>query len=189
MTEETLYYITNGVAFVSDNGAAVVQKIEDASYWRSRQSASNVLRECRKRKTNKLDKNWYVCSREETRYSITVQDEELKEMLYIIERMFPIIEMTSNLESLKLDLSTVDRKISDIEHFIEFTEQNACNGYKLYKQLKDLRKERRVLKDKLHIIRLIAENGFTVDTILQIRNHFDGKMFTPKELTLSDILG
>ena len=49
------------------------------------------------------------------------------------------------------ELSTYDRKVTDIEHYIEFNvgKLNARDGYKAYKLLQDVLVERRKVKDKM----------------------------------------
>lgn len=50
-------------------------------------------------------------------------------------------------------LSIADKKISDIEHFIEFNNLNAANGYKAYKLLKEVLEERREVKNQIEELR------------------------------------
>lgn len=45
----------------------------------------------------------------------------------------------------------------DIEHAIEFKSCNACEGYKLYKMLHDIRNNRRSAKDALMILQILEE--------------------------------
>lgn len=56
--------------------------------------------------------------------------------------------LISEMDQITARLLTVDGKEQDILHFIEFGKMNARDGYKLAKALKDIRKERRDLKNR-----------------------------------------
>lgn len=56
-------------------------------------------------------------------------------------------------------LQEVENKIQDVLHAIEFNSYNACDGYKIYKLLHDLRLERRKYKDE-QIIADVMKSGF-----------------------------
>lgn len=64
----------------------------------------------------------------------------------------------SNKNSLVEQLSEADRKISDIEHYLEFYTFNACDGYKLAKGLKEILMERRKIKNQFKIIEALENS-------------------------------
>lgn len=55
-------------------------------------------------------------------------------------------------DTLTYELSKVDAEIEDILHASEFYNLNACEGYKLYKMLRDARIKRRKLKDYIEVV-------------------------------------
>ena len=58
-------------------------------------------------------------------------------------------EVKETKSNLCKELSIVDLKISDIQHYIENKKLNGVEGYKAYKLLQDTLKERRVIKNKI----------------------------------------
>ena len=62
------------------------------------------------------------------------------------------IELKKRKHMLNLELSTADKKKTDIEHYIEFYQLSASQGYKVAKMLKDCLEERRNIKNELQII-------------------------------------
>ena len=58
-------------------------------------------------------------------------------------------EVKETKSNLCKELSIVDLKISDIQHYIENKKLNGVDGYKAYKLLQDTLKERRVIKNKM----------------------------------------
>lgn len=61
-------------------------------------------------------------------------------------------EISKVRDSLTFELSQVDAEIEDILHAAEFYKLNACEGYKLYKMLKDRRIKRRKLKNYIEAV-------------------------------------
>lgn len=59
--------------------------------------------------------------------------------------------------SIEEKIKTVDLKIIDVLHFVELSDFSASQGYKFAKKLKDLRIERRELKDRYAIVKAISE--------------------------------
>lgn len=112
---------------------------------------------------------------------VHVDIEHLKEVAKELEYMFYSIR--SNKPYLCEEQSKVDRMISDIEHYIEFTNFNASDGYKLAKSIQDLRRYRRKIKDEIAIIdTIIKQNnniltGHTYNTI----EGLDNRQYTPRE--------
>lgn len=80
-------------------------------------------------------------------------------------------------------LSRVDREITDITHFIEFSTLSASAGYKAYRMLHDKRKERRSIKDELEAIRDIK--SYRMEDFDAIQNFMAmdrKKKYKPREL-------
>ena len=63
-------------------------------------------------------------------------------------------EIKAEWKDLSNKQSIADQKISDVEHFIELSNNlNASQGYKAYKLLKEVLEERRNIKDKIDELR------------------------------------
>lgn len=69
-------------------------------------------------------------------------------------------------------LQEVNNKIRDVLHAIEFNSYNACDGYKIYKLLHDLRLERRKYKDE-QIIADVMKSGFANSNWELVRTRVD----------------
>ncbi len=83
-------------------------------------------------------------------------------------------------------LSTYDRKITDVEHYIEFNagKLNACDGYKAYKLLQDVLVERRKVKDELQILQVVKDKMALPDDIENIHarvQELESRRYEPRE--------
>lgn len=82
--------------------------------------------------------------------------------------------------------SKIDQEISDILHYIEFYSFSACDGYKLAKELKELRLKRRDIKNQLQAINIIKThtcNMLTDGRTNKALCSIDNKQYTPRILT------
>ena len=183
------YIITNGTNYSQDSNCKTLTTDDHKAFiWETREAAEKVLHLAETRKTLPLN-NYYV---HEIKSNIAPIDDYAAN---VITDLIALGQSYTRLEHefsiLTQKLSTIDRKISDVEHFIETTDQNACNGYKLYKKLKDLRVERRNIKRLIQMNEVFKTikipNSMTQDIENKV-NSFTKKMFTPREITLDDIL-
>ena len=93
--------------------------------------------------------------------------------------------LLSEKDNLVNSLSEVNGKEQDILHYIEFNKFNAAEGYKLSKRLQDIRKKRRIIKNKIDIINVIKQDncydliyGKTLERLDGIEN----RKYTPRVL-------
>lgn len=184
------YAITDGRNYVSNQACnSIVTDYMRAYKWKTEEAANNVLKDAQNRKFMSMD-TYYV---EPIKAFVTPLNEETQDILYNIEALFTMYsDIKDSLKDLQCKLSTVDRKISDVEHFIEITDQNAVNGYKLYKKLKDLRIERRNIKRLIDIRQMFDKINIDNDSMKDIRERiesFKTRTFSPRELDLDKILG
>lgn len=56
-------------------------------------------------------------------------------------------ELQNEIQENRIKLSNTDKEICDILHEIELTSFNACEGWKMAKEIQRLRQERRIFKD------------------------------------------
>lgn len=88
-------------------------------------------------------------------------------------------------EELCKQLSDVDKELSDINHYIEFCNLNAAQGYKVYKMIKERRAKRRTIKNELVVVDAILEKKIgdsITEEIEKVINHLDKRIYTPRIL-------
>ena len=85
------------------------------------------------------------------------------------------------------ELSIYDRKVTDVEHYIEFNagKLNAFDGYRAYKLLQDVLVERRKVKDELLILQVVKDKMAIPEDIENIQERvkeLEGRKYEPREL-------
>ena len=86
-----------------------------------------------------------------------------------------IAELKSKKEEAAEIIEKCEREMFDLEHNAEFYNKNACDGYKIWRKLGEVRRERRRAKDLIVIVDAILED-----------NNFDGIL---SQKTLNRISG
>jgi hypothetical protein len=82
-------------------------------------------------------------------------------------------------------LNEVNQELCDIEHWIEFTNLNAAQGYKAYKMLKERRIKRRSIKNELNVIDVILDKKISEtvsDDIRKSVQSMDDRTYSPRIL-------
>lgn len=197
-----------------DNIYCPVQKLEDAKKFSSltnansiiKSSVSKTLKKRYKWKVTSIDqlKNLSSCDCDcdrlmeaETAESIVtvmsedkinnqytpVDIEELKKSINDLSDK--LTTLYGNKEWLLQEESRLDLQINDIMHYIEFQDFNACDGYKLSKILKELRLQRRKVKNELELIKIFSvqtcnniARGNTINSITGLED----KKYAPRVL-------
>ena len=88
-------------------------------------------------------------------------------------------------EELCKQLSNVDKELTDINHYIEFCNLNAAQGYKAYKMIKERRIKRRIIKNELSVVDVILEKKISdsiIDEIEKVINGLNERTYTPRIL-------
>jgi len=86
--------------------------------------------------------------------------------------LFDIITIVKDeWEKLRNYLSIADKKILDVEHYIEISKSlNASQGYNSYKLLKDILEDRRRIKDQISelqpLIKVIEESNLNTSKVM-----------------------
>ncbi len=75
----------------------------------------------------------------------------------IIEVNKLLNEIDNYSDSLPNMLSVCDSKIDDLEHLIEFNKLNTAQCYRVIKELRSIRNERRRIKDDMELIRIYKQ--------------------------------
>lgn len=86
------------------------------------------------------------------------------------------------LTDLKSKLSDIDQEISDLEHYIEFNQLNACDAYKAYYMLHENLQKRRKIKDSIIAAQTLYESC-DIDTLSSCNDHLHNRTYTPRKLT------
>lgn len=169
------YYITNDKNYLMRNSTGqltATSDFEKAYKFISREKASNVINSLPKPlkhlgyyiKQELLQYEEYFEAKQGS-YTQNVTTIELEETMPSFEKIISIVKEFENLLKdmpqkktyLEDKLTTIEKAIIDVEHSIEFFSYNACEGYKIYRKLKDLRIERRKIKDSLLIISILSQ--------------------------------
>lgn len=85
-------------------------------------------------------------------------------------------------EELCEELSFVDRELSDINHYIEFCNLNAAQGWKAYKMIKERRIKRRSIKNEIQILNIILDKKISdtvTNEILESMSKMDKRTYEP----------
>lgn len=88
-------------------------------------------------------------------------------------------------EELLNQLSLVDKELCDINHYIEFCNLNAAQGYKAYKMIKDRRIRRRSIKNELQVLEIILGKRISetaTDEIQKAVESMDKRKYEPRVL-------
>lgn len=88
-------------------------------------------------------------------------------------------------EELINQLSEVDKELCDINHYIEFCNLNAAQGYKAYKMIKDRRIKRRSIKNELDVLSIILGKKLSesvTDEIQKAVSGMDKRTYEPRVL-------
>lgn len=100
---------------------------------------------------------------------------ELERCLAFFRESLEIRKKLSTLRDYYAHVNSVaDMETQDLLHKIEFCNENAANGYKLYKQLHDVRQRRRTAKNGLEVasdlVKLISGANKEINKLLEIQN-------------------
>ena len=90
-----------------------------------------------------------------------------------------IQEVNDRVENLRTMLSTADKELCDLNHYIEFNRLNAYHGYLVYKKMRGILQRRREIKDEMHVLGLIKSNINTSEIQNGI-NNISNQHYTPR---------
>lgn len=87
--------------------------------------------------------------------------------------------------NLDIELSNIDKEITDIEHYIEFFCLDAAKGYKAYRMLRQRLTKRRLIKDEMYRANYIINGNaseFSAGTVDKRLNALDQRQYEPRIL-------
>lgn len=89
-------------------------------------------------------------------------------------------------DKLSEELKSINKELLDIEHYIEFCNLNAAQGYKAYKMIKDRRIKRRSIKNELEVLNIILDDKkigqYVSDEITKAIEKLDKRTYEPRVL-------
>ena len=88
-------------------------------------------------------------------------------------------------DNLLSQLRKIDQELSDIDHYIEFVNLNAAQGYKAYRMIKDRRIIRRSIKNELDVLNIILGKKISetaTDEIQKAISGMDKRTYEPRVL-------
>ena len=184
------YIITDGENYVTNTLATGISTDKDKAYsWSQEKSANNVLESARERKGSdalRLDSSFRVVPI--NTYESDIPKDILMDVS-TVQDFLDIVQYSSEYEEkLLLGLRKLDREVTDIEHFIEFTDLSAVDGFRIYKKLQSILKTRREIKHRLKIVKEINSQAIDPESLKRIITFFKDVVYKPREIDFEDML-
>ncbi len=190
MNDYKRYCITDGKNFVYRNGAGkyVTAPGEEMADHFSEKRARTLLSSMKKHLSGAYHIA-LVSTRKTERATVVDQNPKVK---LVAPDMNSIMEIASKYSEIRKhsderqkelseQLSVIDRKISEVLHAIEFGHNyNTPGGYKVYAIIRDLRRERRKIKDEMYVLSMITSdkvNSAEWETLANGNRKYDYKYF------------
>lgn len=112
--------------------------------------------------------------------------DNIKLWLYKVENMNGIVDEALKRKDVLLhQLSDIDKEISDVMHYIEFSNLNAAQGYKAFKMIKERRVKRRNIKNELSVVEIIISKKLSelaTTEIIKAVERMDNRTYEPRVL-------
>lgn len=196
-----VYVITNGegVYIRKDETTGkyvTIPNFKMATQWDSIRKANSVLNNCIARS---IRSDYAVQLLESSKFiekeNLNVQrdvyfengtDGNLDEWISKINAVIDIIANSdTKQEELNRKLSNVDKKIVDVEHYIEFGKFNAYQGWMCFKMMQNLLRERRRYKNEIQAINLVKQYHFDNNSLVKLSktiSEIQHKRYTPRAI-------
>lgn len=192
------YIITNGTEYIMKDRKGKYVTIRNAAMADefTKETAHKILHNQiakRIRATMRIEKVDDGKTKElpETDTHSTVVEFEISDNIQVwIDKLSDLnglaVDANTRKNELTSQLTIVDKKLSDVLHYCEFTTLNACQGFKLYKMIRDLRQERRMIKNELEVVNFILGKKIT-DSVSEeaqkLIHNIQTKRYEPRILT------
>lgn len=125
--------------------------------------------------------------KEERKPEQLILSPQIEELRKKIEGVKKFIDDAENRRSELSDLlSNTDKEITDIQHYIEFSDNNGEDIESTYNMLKTRLKNRRQIKNELSVLRQLAEckmDASMFGDLLTVISDLDNKTYVPRVLT------
>lgn len=171
---------TNGIKLINIRKSSIPKELAQfGPYILYYEDDDNIEINSEKSISEQIKNNEGICYKDET----PGEYQEIKQKINDLSNT--IQTLLSEKDNLVNSLSEVNGKEQDILHYIEFNKFNAAEGYKLSKRLQNIRKERRIIKNKIDIINVIKQDncydliyGKTLERLDGIKN----RKYSPRVL-------
>ena len=77
-------------------------------------------------------------------------------------------DLPRRIQQVKMEINYCQEELQDLQHYIEFTNLSASQGYKIAKEIKEVHLKRRKLKDELEYLEMIDKR------MKNVLRHHDG---------------
>lgn len=167
----------------NETGCFLSSNKNKATVWKREDKAMNVLRGLNKRK----DIRWHNFSIQNIGEPSDSSD--VKTLISNALSSGDIQKCSSGLQArlteLNKEISLCDQAINDLEHAAEFLDLNACEGYKLYKKLKEYRIKKRSCKEESSRINSILSSNSKslIQNVYNIEETHSKRTYTPRVIT------
>lgn len=125
--------------------------------------------------------------KEERKPEQLILSPQIEELRKKIEGVKKFIDDAENRRSELSDLlSNTDKEITDVQHYIEFSDINGEDITSTYNMLKTRLKNRRQIKNELSVLRQLAEckmDASMFGDLLTVISDLDNKTYVPRVLT------
>lgn len=184
------YCVTDGNQYISTKGGInTVSHIQQATKC-NKNKASNLLKMMPKR-LSKIS-SWSIMSIPKDidlgchEYFPNMEFMDLETMIDELNEITGKIEYFANYsESINGQLTEIDKKKNDLDHYIEFNKLNVVEGYYAYKMQRDVLIKRRQLKDERIILDEIKNKNIfacTKEDINKTVRKLESRKYTPRIL-------
>lgn len=152
----------------------------DAASYDTKEKAENVKENCLNRNLKRMGFIVVEIPCEERVEIADVKDENFEvDLAAILDDLTHIDSLVVDIPLKKATLfkalSTVDREISDIHHWLELEKINACQGYRASALLKEKLMRRRDIKNGIEVLRAISDVEVTISNL-------KNRTYQPREL-------
>lgn len=195
------YVITDGSRFITKDrkGKFVPTLCESLADSFTRKQAENI---CKSSLPKALRAVFYVKKIDESPQSQLVKQVTVEEISQNTEKVLDAdnikkwLDKVSGLNGLAKDASNrkqelltqlkrVENEMCDVQHYIEFCNLNAAQGYKAYKMLQDILIKRRSIKNELDVLQIILGKRISESVVEQIQRsvaRMDVRQYEPRVL-------
>lgn len=177
-----IYVITDGngsyIHRNDDNKYVTIRNEKQATQWDNIAKANSVL-------NNMIPKNIrsnYAVLLLETEKVVEKDEDKVSEICFRSidngniqewqDRLKTVIETLSSVDQRRTELGTklseVDKEIVDIEHYIEFGNFNAYQGWMCFKMLQNLFRQRRKYKNEINVIEMMKQCKINNSALLNL---------------------
>lgn len=181
------YIITDNESYVTNAlGTGLSTDKDKAFIWKYKKAAENVLTDRKGNEPGKLNNRFYV--KQINTYEMDIP-EDITSTVSVIQDFADIVTYSAeNEEELLSVLRTLDRQLSDIQHYIEFTDLSGVDGFRIYKKMQGILQRRRQVKYHLKITKEINSQSIDPEVLKKIITYFKDTSYRPRELDFEEIL-